>query len=148
MNPQDIIAQGRTKLVAELNIGHLTEDEQTQILDRLGEVLTKRVMAKVLTMLPENEQQHLTTLIDAGQEEAAEALMNKFVPDLGKVVQDEVLAGIEEHKRLVNEAVAGQGGANAPQAVPAAPAMEMQPEMPAQGGSMPSAEEMRRDQSL
>ena len=109
MDPQQLIAQGRALIVAELNIGHLPQAEQDAIVDGLGEVLLRRVLSKMFELVPETERDNLQKLLKEQNGEAAQALIQKHVPNMDDFVRAEIRAGIDEHKHLVLEEVARVG---------------------------------------
>ncbi|TSC85674.1 MAG: hypothetical protein G01um10148_1060 [Parcubacteria group bacterium Gr01-1014_8] len=113
MDPQQLMAQGREMLVKELNLAHLTEEEQDQILDGLGEVLLRRVLLKMLELMPESERENFGKLFAAQDAEGMQAVVVKYIPNANDVIKAELRAGIDEHKRLVGEAVA-RDAASAP----------------------------------
>jgi len=108
MIPQDIIAEGREKIIAELNLAHLPTAEQDQVLDTLGDVLIRRIIIKVLSLLPETEKQTFEQLFASEQNEALEALINKNIPNAREVMMQEVRDGVEDYKKKVNEIVAAR----------------------------------------
>ena len=115
MDPQQLIAQGRAMIVAELNIGHLPQAEQDAIVDGLGEVLLRRVLARVYELVPETERDNLQNLLKEQNGEEAQALIEKYVPTMDEIIRAEVRAGISEHKRLVvEEAAKATLGSNNP----------------------------------
>ena len=114
MNPQDIIAEGREKIIAELNLGHLPTEEQDHVLDTLGDVLIRRMIIKVLALLPDGEKQKFEELFVAQQNEALEALINKNIPNAREVMMQEVRDGVEEYKKRVNAIIAERESAPAP----------------------------------
>jgi hypothetical protein len=105
MDLQQLMAQGREMLVKELNLGHLSQEEQEQILEGLGEVLLRRVLLKMLELLPESEQENFGQLFAAEDFRGMQALIEKHIPNSSDVIKAELRAGIDAHKILVNEAV-------------------------------------------
>ena len=105
MDPQQIAAQGREMMIKELNIAHLPEEAQSEILDGLGEVLLRRVLLKLLELLPETERANFGKLLETSDGQAAQELIQKYIPNSPDVIRDELRAGIDEHKRLVNARV-------------------------------------------
>lgn len=108
MNPQDIITQGRAQMVTALNVGHLSEAEQNEIIDSLGEVLFKRVLVALLDRLPETEAERYSQLTQAGQHEAAQALVTKHVPNYAEIVNETLQSGLAEYVQHVNASASGQ----------------------------------------
>lgn len=108
MNPQDIIAEGREKIIAELSLGHLSAPEQDQVLDTLGDALIKRIIVKVLSLLPDAQKQEFETLFTGEQNDALEKLITTYIPNAREVMLAEVRAGVEDYKKRVNEIVAAR----------------------------------------
>ncbi len=102
MNPQDIHA----RIIEELSIGHLTPQEQDQIVEALGEVLLERATYEVMRSIPESEYETLDALTEQGRDADMQAIIRKYVPHIEEVVARAVQDGIAEHKRLVSEEVA------------------------------------------
>lgn len=113
MDPNQITAQSREAIIKELNIGHLSPEEQETILDGLGDILLRRVLLKLLELLPENERDNFGNLFAAQDAAGMQTLVEKYVPNSSDIISSELRAGIEEHKRLVNEEVT-KNAANAP----------------------------------
>jgi ATP phosphoribosyltransferase len=101
LNPEDI----RATIVTELQIDHLSEDEQNQIVEALGEVLLERATYEVMRNIPESEYETLDKLTEEGRDEDMQAIIRKYVPNVEAVVAQAVQDGIAEHKRLVMEEV-------------------------------------------
>ncbi|MFM2414848.1 MAG: hypothetical protein RI911_541 [Candidatus Parcubacteria bacterium] len=104
MNPQVIHA----RIVAELEIDHLTPAEQDQIVEALGEVLLERATYEVMRHIPESEYETLDTFAEQGKEAEMQALIQKYVSNIEHIVAQAVQDGIAEHKRLVAEEVASR----------------------------------------
>ena len=98
MDPQALITEGRTTLVHELNIAGLEQAEQDNILDELGEQLMRRVLVKFFQLLPEDEQDRFQRLLNEENGDAAQLLVEKYVPNSSEIVQQELRAGVEEYK--------------------------------------------------
>lgn len=95
----------RAQIIDELNIGHLTEDEQNQIVEALGDVLLERATYAVMERLSEQQLAELDTLAEHASDALLQQKIAEFVPDAGEVIAAAVREGIEEHKRLVAEEV-------------------------------------------
>lgn len=104
MDQQSLTDETRSLLISELNISHLSEDEQQKVLDALSEMLMRRVMIKLMDMLPEAEQGNFAELLATQKAQEAQTVIQTFIPNHAEVITAELKAGIEEHKRLVAEA--------------------------------------------
>ncbi len=106
MNPQEMHA----RIVAELAIDHLSQEEQDQIVEALGEVLLERATYEVMRAIPESEYEALDKFTEEGREEDMQLVIRKYVPNVEEVVARAVQEGITEHKRLVAEEVSARMG--------------------------------------
>ena len=75
------------------------------IIEGLGDVLMQRVLLKILDSMPSDEADKLQELMKAENQEESEALIQKHIPNIAELVRQEVRAGVDEHKRLVTEAL-------------------------------------------
>jgi hypothetical protein len=98
--------QLKQQIIGELNIGHLLEREQNQIIDALGDVLLERATYEVMQQIPESSMAELDILAEHGSDTLLQQKIREFVPNVEQVVAAAVREGIEEHKRLVAEEVA------------------------------------------
>lgn len=105
MTPIDIEGL-RAKIVAELNIGHLSAEEQEQVIGKVSEVLLKRATLALMQRIPADTLDELDRLTDAGDNAAIQKLVAEHVPDAEAVVTQAAQEGLAEHKRLVAELVA------------------------------------------
>ena len=96
----------KKKIVGELNIGHLADVEQEEIVTKLSEVLLKDATLAVMQQIPESEHDKIDAMVGAGDDTGMQDLVRKYVPNVEQVVAEAVRAGIDEHKRLVTEEVA------------------------------------------
>jgi hypothetical protein len=96
----------RAQIISELNIGHLTEAEQNQIIEALGDVLLELATYEVMQLIPEGKMAELDILAEHGSDTLLQQKIREFVPNVEQVVAQAVREGIEEHKRLVAEEVA------------------------------------------
>ena len=98
----------RKRIVAELNIGHLTDDEQEKVINKVSEVLMKRATLEVMRRIPEDQLDELDKLTEAEDGAGIQKLGAKYVPNVEEVVTQAAKDGLAEHKRLVTELVAKQ----------------------------------------
>jgi hypothetical protein len=96
----------RVQIIKELNIGHLLESEQNQIIEALGDVLLERATYEVMQQIPESSMAELDILAEHGSDTLLQQKIREFVPNVEQVVAAAVREGIDEHKRLVAEEVA------------------------------------------
>lgn len=98
----------RAMMIAELQIDHLTQDEQDSIIDALGEMLLERATYAVMHLVPDSEYSALDALAAQGDDVTLQARISSFVPNIEQVVSQAVREGIAEHKRLVAEEISKQ----------------------------------------
>jgi hypothetical protein len=93
----------RTQIIVELSLEHLSEEEQNEIIDSLGEVLLERATFEVMEMIPEDQMEVLDGLADTGTDLDIQNKIREFVPNVEEVIANAVREGIAEHKALVAE---------------------------------------------
>lgn len=93
----------RAQIIAELSLEHLSEEEQNQIIESLGEVLLERATYEVLERIPEEKMDELDALGEHGSDTLLQEKIREYVPNIEEVVAQAVKDGIAEHKRLVAE---------------------------------------------
>ncbi|MBI5456202.1 hypothetical protein HY969_00510 [Candidatus Kaiserbacteria bacterium] len=98
ITPEDL----RSLIIAELSLGHLSENEQDQIIGELGRVLLDRATLEVMKLVPSEAFEVVDELIDKEMYADAQELIQKHVPNMETVMMEAVRAGIEEHKQRVN----------------------------------------------
>jgi len=101
MDSQKAMSQDeiKAKIVAELNIGHLADEEQTEIVSGLSQVLLDGATLAVMKSVPEEELRRVDELTEAGQGEAAQALILKAVPNAQEVMMQAISDGLNEYKQ-------------------------------------------------
>lgn len=92
-------------LVNELNIKHLPQEQQDEILNNLGEIAMQRALLDIFTALPEEKHEALQKLIAENNEEATQTFLAAEVPSIAEIVRNAVRLTIDEHKRIVTELV-------------------------------------------
>lgn len=98
----------RKRIIAELNIGHLTNEEQETVINKVSEVLMKRATLEVMRRIPEDQLDELDKLTEAEDGAGIQKLVAKYVPNVEEVVTQAAKDGLAEHKRLVTELAAKQ----------------------------------------
>ena len=108
--PQGLI-QMRQQIIDELNIGHLSPEEQDQVISGVGEMLLSRVILKIMSMVPADAQARLEALLGQENNEAAiQSFIEQNVPNSNQVIAQEIRAGLDEHKMRVTQLAAGRAG--------------------------------------
>lgn len=101
--------QVKEQIVSELEIGHLPEPEQEQIIATLAEALLERATTVIMAKMPEAEFAHVDTLAESNDQEALKAKIMEFVPDAPQIIDQVVRDGIAEYKQLVEQEKADGG---------------------------------------
>jgi hypothetical protein len=95
----------RRQIIQELDISHLTKEEQHDVINALGEVLLERATYEVMSLVPEDVLKELDALAVAKDYAAIQEKIRATVPNIDEVVKQAVHEGIREHVRLVKEEV-------------------------------------------
>ena len=98
-------------LLADLGLEHLNEEERTELVGEIGEVILRGVMRKAWNVLSLKEQEELTALLEAsaadqGSDEkhaAIDTFLKEHVADLPRYVSDEVEAFKKAQRNAVSE---------------------------------------------
>jgi hypothetical protein len=93
----------RAQIIAELNLEHLSEAEQNDIIEALGDVLLERATSAVMAQVPEDRFAELDDLAEHATDGVLQDKLRELVPHIENVVATAVREGIAEHKRLVEE---------------------------------------------
>ncbi len=106
MNPQTTPtfidpAEARKKLIDSLGMQGFSIDEQDSVLERVLEVIMDQIMIVVLTQIPAEEHEKFEKMLDAQQMDAAQAYIQKNVPNLNGIINDVFEIGVDEYKRLI-----------------------------------------------
>jgi len=105
MDKQNFISSEEIKknIITELNIGHLTEEEQTSVVSALSDVLLERATLSVFQTLSEEELLRIDELTESGKEKEAQELVLQLVPQSQEIILQAVREGLTEYKqRLVD----------------------------------------------
>jgi hypothetical protein len=107
IDPQQV----REQIVNSLNMAHLTQEEQDDILEHLGAVLLERASLALMKEMSEADLEEMDKLVEEGKSEEAMAVVKRAVPNVDAVVAAEVQAGIVDYKRFLLEEVQKQDAA-------------------------------------
>ena len=92
-------------IINVINIGNLSQEEQDEVLDALGDIALKRVLMTVFDRIPEGERDEFQDLLEKNDQEGVQKLLAQHVPEFPELVADSLKMTAEEHKRLVGEEV-------------------------------------------
>lgn len=109
MNPEEV----RNLIVEALNIGHLTVEEQDEVMGDLASLLMERATLAVLGALPAEEFDKIDVLAEQKRDGEMMAAILKVVPNAQQIAEEAIKAGLAEYKQLVNEQVARREAATA-----------------------------------
>lgn len=99
LNPEEV----KAKIITELEIAHLPEGEQEQIIATLAEALLERATTIIMAKMPEAELANVDALAEVGNGEVLQEKIMQFVPDAPQIIDKVVTDGIAEYKQLVEE---------------------------------------------
>lgn len=103
----------RKLIVEALNIGHLTIEEQDEVMGNLASLLMERATLAVLGALPAEEFDRVDGFAEQKKDAEMMATILRVVPNAQQIAEDAIKAGLEEYKQLVNEQVARREAAGA-----------------------------------
>jgi hypothetical protein len=92
VNPDFIQGQ----IISRLNLDYLPEAERVKLLDSMAEVVSQRVLLKVLQTLPKDKSEALAKLLDEGADNEVAKFMEENVSDFLTILQTELDAVTNE----------------------------------------------------
>lgn len=92
VNPDFIQGQ----IISRLNLDYLPEADRIKLLDSMAEVVSQRVLLKVLQTLPKDQSESLAKLLDEGADNEVAKFMEDNVPNFLTVLQTELDAVTNE----------------------------------------------------
>jgi len=95
-------AQIKEKLAQELNISHLSPEEQGEIITQMSTVLLDRITIAMVAELPMSQMARIDSLLEAGQTEAVQALLLKNVPSASEIADRVILETVGEYHALIS----------------------------------------------
>ncbi len=78
-------------IFVELGLVNLPVERKVQMLEQMNDLIHKRVMVRMLQMLPEEAKQQLPEVEKRSPEEQLQFIL-QFIPDLSALVAEEVAA--------------------------------------------------------
>lgn len=99
MNPDFIHGQ----IISRLNLDYLPEDERIKLLDSMAEVISQRVLLKVLASLPKDKSESLAGLLDQGADDEVSKFMEENVSDFLSILQNEIDSVCDELSALAKK---------------------------------------------
>ncbi len=100
VNPDFVQGQ----IISRLNLDYLPEDERIKLLDSMAEVISQRVLLKVLATLPKEKSEKLASLLDQDADEEVSKFMEENVNDFLSILQNEIDAVTSELSALAKKA--------------------------------------------
>jgi hypothetical protein len=86
VNPDFIQGQ----IISRLNLDYLPEEDRIKLLDSMAEVISQRVLLKVLETLPKEKSEELAKLLDTGEDDGVAEFMENNVSDFLTILQSEI----------------------------------------------------------
>ncbi len=93
--------QLRERFSQELNIAHLTHQEQDTIITELSKIITERIITEFMLLLPEKEARKVDNLIMNNEKDAENQIMhiiNTHIPDSAQIIEQIVIRTLAEFK--------------------------------------------------
>lgn len=90
----------KNKLLVALNIGHLPESAQNEIMAGLGENISKAIFIAAVSKLSETDRQKFDTLSKNGDSEALYRFLSERIPTFDDLAKREIGRTIEEFKKI------------------------------------------------
>jgi len=92
--------QLQERFAQELDIEHLTKDEQEEILKELSKIIVERITMELMLLLPTEEFKKVDALVQTEQTADVQAIINKHIPDAPAIIEQVVIRALAEFKAL------------------------------------------------
>ncbi len=96
-NKEEVIAL----LSKELNISHLNEQEQQDIITKMSTVVLDRISLALIAELPQPEMARIDKLLASNQTEAVQVLLLKHIPNIGAISESVIAETMGEYSALI-----------------------------------------------
>lgn len=87
-------------LANDLNIAHLSEQEQQELLAQFGEVALKAATVAILEKLPADKRQDFASAAETGDATKVQEFLNKEVPDHESLAKAAIDAEVRRFKEF------------------------------------------------
>lgn len=99
-----IVIQGKD-LINELGLENLSVETQAELIDRMSDVVYKRVLLQVMDKLSEKDVAELNEFFDGKGDKNPEEIIRDKVPDFASLLKEEIDKFGEEMIKKVKERV-------------------------------------------
>lgn len=90
----------RQIILKDLEIGHLSSDDQDKILEKLGENIIKRITLAVLENLSESARSEFDVISQSGNQEKMQEFLKLQIPNIEELLQKTIQFTINEFKEM------------------------------------------------
>lgn len=90
----------RQIILKDLEIGHLSSDDQDKILEKLGENIIKRITLAILENLSEEARPEFDIISENGNQEKLQEFLKLQIPNIEKLIQKTIQFTINEFKKM------------------------------------------------
>lgn len=94
------------RIAEELDITHLPQEAQEKVADELGGMLYQRMLLAIFDKVPPMQQEELKRLIATDAEDAITELIQKHVPHVAQVIEEEFAAGLADYREALQNSAA------------------------------------------
>ncbi len=104
MNQQALPTQTEIKerLIKELNIAHLTKEEQDDIITKMSTILLDKITMAIVSQLPKEDMARVDTFMKNGQNDAVHALISQKVPEIKDIVELTIAQTMGQYQSILN----------------------------------------------
>ncbi|MCD5384655.1 MAG: hypothetical protein LRZ97_01940 [Candidatus Pacebacteria bacterium] len=93
-------AQIKARLVEDLDISHLSSEEQAKIITKMSTLILDRLTITLMAKLPKDVMPHVDTLLESGQSEAVQAIITKHVKNIDVIANTVIFDTLAEYKAM------------------------------------------------
>ncbi len=93
-------------IISILGLANATDGVKNTVMSRLVELVEKRILVAIIDRLTSEQQEDFLRIMDRGTEEERSVFLHKHVPDLPKMVDQEVIKVKQDAHQFLNSLAA------------------------------------------
>lgn len=91
------------QIISRLNLDYLPEEDRIKLLDSMAEVISQRVLLRILAGLPQDKSEMLAGLLDNGNDDEVGRFIEENVSGFLSILQEEIDAVSNELSALIKK---------------------------------------------
>lgn len=90
-------------IAKDIGVENLSQEDQNEIISRLGGIITQRIVLEIIKRLPEENRNEYEEIGISGDEQKMQEFLGKYIPDAKNFIHDVIKKEIEDFKNTKND---------------------------------------------